>query len=123
MSESAIRFPDANSYPRWWVPVALGSGVPAYFVFDYFGSPARGFAAALSIASIVTVLVSLRNLKTYFSFWLVMLVCVIAHVVLVSVVPFDADTHFPGIIFTPLVFADCLFWTYAAVSTVRLFRH
>jgi hypothetical protein len=123
VNQSEIKFPDANSYPRWLVPVALTFGLPTFFLFAYFEAAARGFAAALSIGSIIIVLVTCRNLRTYISFWLVMAVCVLFHVEAVRAVPADADTHFPGIIFTPLFIADFLFWQFASVSTVRFLRH
>jgi hypothetical protein len=104
------------------VPVALAFGLPTFFVFAYFGTAARGFAAALSVCSATAVVVTSLNLRKYISFWIVMSACLVAHAALVSSIPPDTDSHFAGIIFAPLVVADILFWQFVSVSIVRMIK-
>ncbi len=43
------------------------------------------------------------------------------HCWLVSVIP-GSDSHFPGVIFTPLLIVDILLWQYIGVVCIRMLR-
>lgn len=116
-----IRFPGPERYPRWLVPLAVACGLPLFAYFAYFGNSLRGFAASLSAGVIVVTVVTLWNFRKYYIFWLVIIIAVISHVLLVYETS-GSNTHFPGIVFTPIFIIDFLFWQFLSVWSIRLFR-
>lgn len=122
MTSRDIKFPDADAYPKWLVPVALVCGLPLFLWFAFQASnPLRGFVASLSASSVAVVFITLRQWRDRLSFWLSISLDVLVHVWFVAAIP-GTDTHFPGIIFTPVVIADFLLWQLITVTLLRTLR-
>lgn len=116
-----IAFPGADRYAKWLIPVAVGFGVPLFLFFAYNGDPLRGMVASLSAGALVVIASTLWHLRGYIVFWVILAASVVFHVILVWSIS-GADTHFPGIVLTPLVIVDFLFWQYVIVTAVRKLR-
>jgi hypothetical protein len=122
MEPAQVRMPDAEAYPNWLVPVALICGVPFFFWFTFrIGNQLQGFVAMLSAASVSVAFITLRQWRSYISFWLSNAINVFAHCFIVFATP-NFDSHFPGIIFSPLLIADFLFWQFFTVLIIRSIR-
>jgi hypothetical protein len=119
MKKSDVRFPGYDSYPRWLVLAALACGLPIFLYFSFAGNPVRGFAASLSMGSLVIVIVTLWDLRNYMSFWFATLLNILVHSALIYFVS-GSDSHFPGIILAPIFILDFLFWQFISVSAVRV---
>jgi hypothetical protein len=116
-----IKFPGTDNYPKWLIPVILAFSLPVFAYFAYYHNPFRGFIASLSAGVVLTTSLTLRDLRGYFTFWLTMLICVLFHVSVIFLFQ-RTDSHFPGIIFTPIVIGDIMLWQYISVNFIRKFR-
>jgi hypothetical protein len=122
MSETQnIVFPSADRYSKWLIPTAIGCGFPLFFLFAQWGDPLKGMVASLSAGVLVVTASTLWNLRNYLTFWCVLFISMALHVALVCLTR-SGDARFPGIIFTPLVILDFLFWQYVTVIMVKIFR-
>jgi uncharacterized membrane protein YjjP (DUF1212 family) len=117
----SIDFPKADKYPRWLSGLAIAIGLLFFVLFAYFGDPLRGFAASLSAGAMVIIVITLWDLKNYVMYWLMILVAGASHVLFIYSLT-GHDFRFPGIVFTPLVILDFVFWQYATVSVVRALK-
>ena len=122
MSEKLeAKMPGADSYPNWIFWVFLAVAAPIFVFFLYEGNPLRAFGAALSVGAILITTVTLWEYRRFAVLWAVLLTAALVHGILVFSLP-NADTHFPGIIFTPFVVVDVLFWQFVAVRLINLLR-
>ena len=117
-----VKFPDGDAYPKWLFPIAIAFAVPFFvLVIAFTGNSRHAFFASLSACSIAAVFITLRQWRTHFSFWIAMVLAAAVHSWLVSAIP-GSDSHFPGVVFTPLVIADILIWQYITVVCIRMLR-
>lgn len=122
MKTQDITFPQADAYPKWLVPAALACGIPLFLWFAIQAdNPLRGFVACLSAGSVVVVFVTLRQWRTRLSFWLAIGLNALVHTWLVTAIS-GTDSHFPGMIFAPVVIADFLLWQRITVALLRRLR-
>lgn len=123
MDKPEVKFPGAEKYPNWLIPVALACGLPLFVAFWYFTDDlVWGFAASLSASSITIVTVTLWDFRNYLTFWIITIVNILIHGLIIYNIPNGLNAHFPGIIFTPVFIADFLIWQFITVSAVRIFR-
>ena len=81
-------------------------GSPFYVFFTQFeDEPFKGFVAALSAATIMTVIWMLRPLRRNPIFWACIAALATAHLVLIAALPHTGDFRF-GFAFFPLVATD-----------------
>lgn len=113
--------PGADCYPNWIFPVFIAVAAPVFIYFLYEGDPLRAFVAGLSVGTMLITTVTLWRYRRFVALWAVLLTAAVIHCILVFSLP-NADTHFPGIIFTPLVVVDVLFWQFVAVRLLNLRR-
>jgi len=117
--KSEAKMPGADCYPNWLFPAFIAAAAPFFGFFLYEDKPLRAFAAALSVGAILVTVVTLWQYRRSAVLWAVLLTAAVLHGVLVQSLP-NADTHFPGIIFTPVVVLDVLFWQFVAVRLINL---
>lgn len=86
--------------------------------FAYYGNPLRGFLSSISVVSIVVVIVTLYDMKYYLSLWAIISLDIFVHYYILREIR-TTDSHFPGVIFTPLVIVDTVIWQYIAVTVIR----
>jgi hypothetical protein len=121
MQAHDITFPGADQYPRWIIPAAAACGLPFFIFFAHYGNPLRGFVAFLSAASIAVVIITLWNAREFAAFWLAVVANLIFHIAIVAMIQ-GSDSHFPGVIFAPVLIADFLVWQLLTVTAVRVFK-
>ena len=121
METPNAKMPGADSYPAWIFPAFIIAALPFFAFFLYNGEPIKAFLASLSVGSILTTSVTLWRYRNFFSLWIILGVDAVVHAMLVFYVS-NVDTHFPGIIFTPLVVMDILIWQFIAVRAINLLR-
>lgn len=122
LTTQEVKFPDADAYPKWLWWVALSFGLPFFALIIYLtGNALHAFFGSLSVSAIAVVFITLRQWRTRVTFWIAMILAGGVHYWLVSALP-GSDSHFAGIVFTPLVIADILLWQYITVVSIRVLR-
>jgi len=120
MSEKPdVTMPGEDRYPNWLFPVAIAFGTPLFPIFWYLGNNLRAFLSALFAATIFVTVYTLWNLRVYVVFWFVMIVDIFLHAALLFSIT-RTDSHFPGVIFAPVMIADLLFWQFTTVRLIKL---
>jgi hypothetical protein len=113
--------PGEDRYPSWLFPVAIAFGTPFYIAFLYFGNNLRAFLAALFSGTMFVVVATLWNLRKFVAFWLVAILAISLHAVVLFSIR-GTDSHFPGVIFTPVMVVDVLLWQFLTVRAINLLR-
>lgn len=122
MAAENVKFPSADAYPSWTVPVALAVAAP-FFLLDLLGNSLRGVLASMAAASITVVFITLRQWRTTVAFWFALLLNAAVHWYLIwSVTAHHSDSHFAGVILAPLFIADFLVWQLLTVVCIRTLR-
>ena len=122
MTAQEAKFPNADDYPKWAWWVALAFGLPFFPLIIYLtGNTLHAFFGSLSASAIAAVFITLRQWRTYVSFWIAMTVAGAVHYWVVSALP-GSDNRSPGFVFAPLVIADILLWQFVTVTCIRTLR-
>jgi hypothetical protein len=116
-----ITFPKAERYDKNLALIAIGCGLPLFFLFAYLGDPSRGIVASLSAGALTIIISTLWNLKSYITFWFMLALSIFFHMAMIWYFG-GYDTHFPGIILAPLLILDFLAWQLIIVIAVRAVR-
>jgi hypothetical protein len=114
--------PREDRYPNWLFPAAIAFSAPFFIPFWYFESNnLRALLAALSAGTIFVTVATLWNLRTYLTFWMIMVLDVLGHVLLLFSIK-GTSSHFPAAIFMPIMIADLLLWQFITVRAINLLR-
>ena len=97
--------------------VVMFFAVVLYFVFDFVVGPARGRAASISAAMIVTVVWMRWDLRKRIWFWLTIAIVGLLHVPLVMFIPWT-NNNYPGVALLPEALAD-LAIVYGCVKVIE----
>jgi len=113
--------PGEDRYPNWLFPGAIAFGAPFFIPFWYFDNSLRALLAALFAGTIFITVATLLNLRCYVTFWLIMALDVLFHVLVIFSIT-GRDSHFAGAAFAPVMLVDILFWQFVTVKAINLLK-
>lgn len=85
--------------------LAILFGVPAFFLFAYFGEPARGRAAAISVGVLTMAVGASWDLRREAWYWVTIALLAACHVPIILLVPWT-DKSYPGYTLLPVAVLD-----------------
>ena len=115
-STTGARNPFDRLTRRMALLLALCSS-PVFFLFLYFGDPARGRAAAISAFLLLTTIWLRWDLRNRLAFWGIIVCLVVAHAVLIDRIHWS-NTDYPGVVLLPIALPDfvLMYWAVKIVD-------